>query len=175
MTQLVDGSFCCPPTDKHFSSASGRNVFFNASSMRLCESSSSLMPAPAKPKAPALVEEKVESATTPAAADVVTKEPLEKKVEKQPVEVNTETQPSSVSTQTTSIPTTATPESETEAKLTRANNDPRLNPMPVKQAVITTESAPQFQGKPLDTSQPAAIEHSPRSLERPANDPRSRK
>jgi ribonuclease E len=54
----------------------------------------------------------------------------------------------------------------------RASNDPRINAKPVTDLVINTETLNNFVGQPLDTATPAAIDHQPRQLSRPANDPR---
>ncbi|BBM03770.1 ribonuclease E [Microbulbifer sp. GL-2] len=54
----------------------------------------------------------------------------------------------------------------------RASNDPRNNPKPLLELSIVTEHRQVGSQQPLDTAQPAAISHSPRSLSRPANDPR---
>lgn len=61
---------------------------------------------------------------------------------------------------------------EIPAKLQRATNDPRQNPKPVTDIKITTEVPRAIEGKSLDTSQPSLVEHKPRILTRPANDPR---
>ncbi|GAB2898702.1 ribonuclease E [Microbulbifer echini] len=54
----------------------------------------------------------------------------------------------------------------------RAGNDPRNNPKPLLELAIVTEHREVGIQQPLDTAQPAAIEHNPRPLTRPANDPR---
>ncbi|MDP5208253.1 Rne/Rng family ribonuclease [Microbulbifer sp. 2205BS26-8] len=54
----------------------------------------------------------------------------------------------------------------------RAGNDPRINPKPLHQLSIITEHHKMGLQQPLDTDQPAAVEHSPRTLPRPTNDPR---
>jgi len=54
----------------------------------------------------------------------------------------------------------------------RASNDPRNNPKPLLELPIVTEHRQVGSQQPLDTAQPAAISHRPRSLSRPANDPR---
>ncbi|WP_444936102.1 Rne/Rng family ribonuclease [Microbulbifer sp. JMSA004] len=54
----------------------------------------------------------------------------------------------------------------------RAVNDPRINPKPLGEFSIVTERREVGSQQPLDTAQPAAIEHNPRALARPANDPR---
>ncbi|GAA5442662.1 ribonuclease E [Microbulbifer sp. NBRC 101763] len=60
----------------------------------------------------------------------------------------------------------------TPAAQGRASNDPRINPKPLLELAIVTEHRQVGSQQPLDTAQPAAISHSPRSLSRPANDPR---
>jgi len=54
----------------------------------------------------------------------------------------------------------------------RAGNDPRVNPQPLQELAIVTEHRDLGLLHPLDTARPAAIEHKPRPLPRPANDPR---
>ncbi|WP_346836462.1 ribonuclease E [Microbulbifer sp. SAOS-129_SWC] len=54
----------------------------------------------------------------------------------------------------------------------RAVNDPRENPQPLRDLEIVTERRDLGLLHALDTAQPAAIEHQPRALTRPANDPR---
>lgn len=54
----------------------------------------------------------------------------------------------------------------------RAPNDPRLNPKPVGQARIITEIVERPPRRALDTSLEPDIEHAPRTIARPANDPR---
>ena len=54
----------------------------------------------------------------------------------------------------------------------RASNDPRVNPKPLQELAVVTAHPDLGLLHPLDTAQPAAIEHSPRDLARPANDPR---
>lgn len=54
----------------------------------------------------------------------------------------------------------------------RAGNDPRVNAKPVGDIAIETQTLNSFLGQPLDTSTQAAIDHQPRELPRPANDPR---
>lgn len=61
---------------------------------------------------------------------------------------------------------------DTDAAPARASNDPRLNPKPVTEVQITTQTQQRPAGQPLDTAQPAAVQHKPRRLTRPANDPR---
>ena len=54
----------------------------------------------------------------------------------------------------------------------RANNDPRVNAQPVTNLVISSETLNSFVGQSLNTALPADIDHRPRQLTRPANDPR---
>ena len=54
----------------------------------------------------------------------------------------------------------------------RANNDPRINAQPVTNLDISSATLDSFVGQPLNTSLPADINHQPRELARPANDPR---
>ncbi|WP_288129194.1 ribonuclease E [Microbulbifer sp.] len=54
----------------------------------------------------------------------------------------------------------------------RASNDPRINPKPLVDFKVVTERPEVGELRPLDTAQPAGIEHKPRALSRPANDPR---
>ncbi|WP_428821178.1 ribonuclease E [Microbulbifer sp. MCCC 1A16149] len=54
----------------------------------------------------------------------------------------------------------------------RASNDPRINPKPLVDFKVVTARPEVGEMRPLDTAQPANIEHSPRPLQRPANDPR---
>lgn len=57
----------------------------------------------------------------------------------------------------------------------RASNDPRLTPKPLAAIEIVTEAPVRKQASALDTSLPPAVEHNPRPITRPANDPRSAK
>ncbi len=54
----------------------------------------------------------------------------------------------------------------------RASNDPRRAPKPVANIQIVTESPARQQSRALDTSLPPSVEHNPRPIARPANDPR---
>ena len=56
----------------------------------------------------------------------------------------------------------------------RASNDPRLNPKPLADIAIETKKVEIPASQALDTSTPATIEHKPRAITRPANDPRAR-
>lgn len=76
-----------------------------------------------------------------------------------------------VSPVASSEPTTAA-ELET---VKRASNDPRLAPKPSVAVNILTETMSRPISRALDTAQPADIEHKPRELARPPNDPRRTK
>ncbi|WP_020209696.1 ribonuclease E [Gilvimarinus chinensis] len=54
----------------------------------------------------------------------------------------------------------------------RAQNDPRVAPKPVQKVRILTETRDRPLPRALDTSQPARVNHNPRPLQRPSNDPR---
>lgn len=54
----------------------------------------------------------------------------------------------------------------------RAVNDPRLSPKPVGNIQILTEKVDIPNAQPLDTSLPPLVEHNPRAIQRPKNDPR---
>jgi ribonuclease E len=72
------------------------------------------------------------------------------------------------------IDTTKTIDINKPKELSRAVNDPRLQPKPVKEIQIQTKTLNNFSGLPLNTSETAAILHQPRALQRPHNDPRNR-
>lgn len=66
----------------------------------------------------------------------------------------------------------------TEINLTppaRASNDPRKAPKPVSQVSIITETIESQASRALDTSLPPSVDHNPRPLTRPSNDPRLNK
>lgn len=69
----------------------------------------------------------------------------------------------------------AAEESIHSGEIKRASNDPRRGPKPAVTANIVTETLARPATKALDTAQPAAIEHNPRPLTRPSNDPRRAK
>lgn len=58
------------------------------------------------------------------------------------------------------------------ASPTRASNDPRKAPKPVSQVSIITETIESQASRALDTSLPPSVDHNPRPLARPSNDPR---
>jgi ribonuclease E len=57
----------------------------------------------------------------------------------------------------------------------RASNDPRKAPKPVSQVSIITETIETQVSRALDTSLPPSVDHNPRPLTRPSNDPRLNK
>lgn len=57
----------------------------------------------------------------------------------------------------------------------RASNDPRKAPKPVSQVSIITETIESQASSALDTSLPPSVDHNPRPLTRPSNDPRLNK
>jgi len=57
----------------------------------------------------------------------------------------------------------------------RASNDPRKAPKPVSQVSIITETIESQASRALDTSLPPSVDHNPRPLTRPTNDPRLNK
>ena len=71
-------------------------------------------------------------------------------------------------------PETSAPVAEAESIPVgvRASNDPRRAPKPVASLQIVTEAPPRQQASTLDTSLPPIVEHNPRPIARPANDPR---
>ncbi|MBX2807385.1 MAG: Rne/Rng family ribonuclease [Cellvibrionaceae bacterium] len=56
----------------------------------------------------------------------------------------------------------------------RANNDPRNQPKAQQELIIETQTLSNFTGKPLNTGTQANINHEPKQLQRPQNDPRAR-
>ena len=87
-----------------------------------------------------------------------------------------EPQPEAIATPSASIslPETVSVATEVVAPTAggRANNDPRLSPKPIGQVTIVTETPEQKSLQALDTSLPPSVEHNPRPLNRPSNDPR---
>lgn len=57
----------------------------------------------------------------------------------------------------------------------RASNDPRVQPKPVSELNIATVEADATLSSSLDTSQPSSVEHAPKALSRPQNDPRTKR
>lgn len=71
--------------------------------------------------------------------------------------------------------TAATAVSQSHESLTRATNDPRNSPKPVSSVDIITESYAPPVSHALDTSLPPGVDHNPRPISRPSNDPRLKK
>jgi ribonuclease E len=65
------------------------------------------------------------------------------------------------------------PES-TSVDYSRANNDPRINAKTAGIVAVETQTLGSFKGSPLDTKKMAAIDHTPKALSRPNNDPRNK-
>jgi len=55
---------------------------------------------------------------------------------------------------------------------TRAGNDPRNSPKPIGKISIITETIESQSSRALDTSLPPNVDHNPRQISRPLNDPR---
>lgn len=70
--------------------------------------------------------------------------------------------------------TTEKPVASEKSAPARPSNDPRANPKPVSNVRITTETRESNLSRALNTSLPASIEHTPRKLTRPSNDPRAK-
>lgn len=84
-----------------------------------------------------------------------------------------ETPSTSVNAQVTDVAVVAPAvEAESNPVGVRASNDPRRAPKPVASIQIVTEAPVRQQARALDTSLPPSVEHNPRPIARPANDPR---
>jgi len=89
--------------------------------------------------------------------------------------VSVETFPTAVNNQAADVvapEATAPIETENNSSGVRASNDPRRAPKPVASIQIVTEAPVRQQARALDTSLPPSVEHNPRPIARPANDPR---
>ncbi len=64
---------------------------------------------------------------------------------------------------------------EVDISPTRANNDPRNSPKPIGKISIITETIENQASRALDTSLPPSVDHNPRQITRPLNDPRQNK
>ena len=111
------------------------------------------------------VEEAPVQEVPAAEAEVTAEAPAEEAPVEQPVEVAAEVAPVTAQVAAEKPAAPAAPRG-------RASNDPRENPQPLRDLEIVTEHREIGLLRPLDTAQPAAIEHNPRPLSRPANDPR---
>ncbi|WP_341937116.1 ribonuclease E [Marinimicrobium sp. C2-29] len=150
--------------------------------------------APTADKTPASHQEETEGSVTSAPVDSPA-QPAEEKTTEEPEAVNTaeETtadaeaeQPSETASESPvsepiqSRETAPAAEKAQPATLDnqgspkRASNDPRLAPKAKASAEIITETLQRAPGQALDTSQPPAVQHQPRPLTRPANDPRAK-
>lgn len=108
---------------------------------------------------PAAIEQVVSEKTTPTQTDVAAPAPREAKSE-------------SVPAPALEVPNEPAPEPKSADEISRAANDPRINPQPITSEVLHIPVA-EVIFRALDTTQPAAIERNPRDLQRPSNDPRS--
>lgn len=89
-----------------------------------------------------------------------------------PAEHNEEAVESESKTETSAA--TEKPVASEKSAPARPSNDPRANPKPVSNVRITTETRESNLSRALNTSLPASIEHTPRKLTRPSNDPRAK-
>ncbi|WP_049721603.1 ribonuclease E [Gilvimarinus polysaccharolyticus] len=145
-------------------------------------------------KAPTTAQ--TEQNTTPADVDVSAKQPSaqpdikteEAKAETADIKAEVPSTPSEPAakpaTPAAANPVTAKPEATADSVSSdkvvarptgRASNDPRKAPKPVAAVRILTETRTRPLPRALDTSQPAKVDHNPRKLERPSNDPRTAK
>ena len=115
--------------------------------------------APAPTKTESVIADEPKEAITPAATPIA--------VEAFPTAVN-----SQITDAVANAPETDTIESEGAPVAVRASNDPRRAPKPVASIQIVTEAPVRQQARALDTSLPPSVEHNPRPIARPANDPR---
>lgn len=125
------------------------------------------------------------SETKPATLEIPVVSPAVKAVEAAEVKHAVELSSPAEAVATISVPVVAevvvTLETATaiEAESTplgvRASNDPRRAPKPVASIQIVTEAPVRQQARALDTSLPPSVEHNPRPIARPANDPRRAK
>lgn len=103
----------------------------------------------------------------------------ESEIETAPTPIEKAADQASPSDEVTSVETpveanavTESPATAATAKPTRASNDPRVNPVTNVQHEIRSLHQTVNLSEPLDTSKPADISHQPKTLARPANDPR---
>lgn len=126
--------------------------------------------APAETKATAPAEDKAPAPSTPKAEDApksASKPAVDTQAQTEQREApkaQSETQDSRQSETAESGAQNGTPK--------RAPNDPRLAPKKAVPVRIQTETLERDSGRALDTSKPPAVEHNPRPLPRPSNDPR---
>ncbi|SDZ82849.1 ribonuclease E [Microbulbifer marinus] len=123
-----------------------------------------------EPQKTEVAEEAVEEAALEEAAEAIetaAEEVVEEAIVEEAVEVAIQEETVAAETEAAEKPPTAA-----AGVQGRASNDPRVNPQPLQELAIVTEHRDLGPLQPLDTAQPAAIEHSPRALSRPTNDPR---
>lgn len=139
---------------------------------------------PIEPAAPSTAEAATESVTAPLAAAEVTDNKAQEPIESETIV--TPELPDTPATLITSATENAVASSEIEFEITerktitevnlappaRASNDPRKAPKPVSQVSIITETIETHASHALDTSLPPSVDHNPRPLSRPSNDPR---
>lgn len=80
--------------------------------------------------------------------------------------------PTTVNPQITDAVVEVKSDAENNGTAVRASNDPRLAPKPLTSVQIVTETPTRQQARALNTSLPPAVEHNPRPIARPSNDPR---
>jgi ribonuclease E len=83
-----------------------------------------------------------------------------------------QTVPDLVAAQPAAATTTSATTAAAATSGVRASNDPRLAPKPLASISIVTETPVRQVASALDTSLSPAVEHNPRPINRPANDPR---
>lgn len=129
------------------------------------------------------------STEMPVAAAETQNESAVKENTQQPATTEKVTTNTDTSTETSATTPVATSETAVESATTteekvviaekqayvRATNDPRVSPKPVTDIGLQSQTLECFTGESLNTALPANIEHSPRALLRPANDPRGPK
>jgi ribonuclease E len=96
------------------------------------------------------------------------------KISAQPIEAST-VEPSHPKEKMDAIKSAESSASTELSAPTRASNDPRKTPKPVQQVRIVTETIESQISQALDTSLPPSVDHNPRALSRPSNDPRLNK
>ena len=120
-----------------------------------------------------LLAENQEEAEAKLADDAETAAVADTSVEASNEEVSEAEAEAKTSEAATPAPQTA--QAEKSGTPARASNDPRINPKPLVDLQIVTARPEIGELRPLDTAQPAQIEHNPRPLQRPANDPRTKR
>jgi ribonuclease E len=120
----------------------------------------------------------ITNAVSPAHEPIITLSAVEETVQAPAATTPSEAAPTSQATAPISAPAD-TPVQNTEEGsvgiIKRASNDPRHAPKPIVMSNIITETLASPSTRALDTTQPAEIQHNPRPLSRPSNDPRRAK